>query len=390
MRILMLNYEYPPLGGGGGIFTRDLAEHFACTGHRVDVITTGSKGLKINETVNNVNIYRVPVMGRSSIHVASLISLLSFPIPSMIRGMILMGKTGYDIINTHFAVPTGPTGYLLSKMYNVPNVLTVHGGDISGPGKEYSPDRNFFFRLAVKHVLMTADAVIAQSTALKKFAEDIYAPARSIDIIPLGIRPMEQRTAAGRGEKGTIRLISVGTMKKVKRFDVLLKAFRSASEVSNNIRLTLVGDGPERGYLENLSEELGIKDLVLFTGWLSGDAKYEHLLTSDIFVLPSLHESFGIVLLEAMASGLPIISTDRGGQRDIIKDRENGLLVPPDDQDKLASAISELCADNALRERIAIVNKKTSESYTIQDVARRYLALFQNIISKKTGINIQS
>ncbi len=141
MRILVINYEYPPIGGGGGFVTRDIVEHMVTKGAKVTVLTSGYKGLNKRENINGVDVIRVPVLLRNKREVASLMSMVSY-IPSSIIKALFSGARGtYDIINTHFAVPSGPAGQILARAFRIPNVLSIHGGDIFNPDYYCSPHR---------------------------------------------------------------------------------------------------------------------------------------------------------------------------------------------------------------------------------------------------------
>ncbi len=138
MKILIINYEYYPVGGGGGVICKDIAEEIARCGHEVTVVTTHFGNLKKEEVINNVLIIRVPVLFRKKQDVATIFSMLSY-YPSCIRKVNhLMKQTQYDIINTHFAVPSGPAGQHISNKYHIPNVLSIHGGDLYDPSKSSS------------------------------------------------------------------------------------------------------------------------------------------------------------------------------------------------------------------------------------------------------------
>ena len=383
MNILVVNFEFPPLGGGGGIFTRDLVKELARK-HAVDVLTTHYGDLKRKEAVDNYTIYRVPVLGRSSFHTASMFSMLLFPISGAAKGIQLLRNKKYDVINTHFAVPTGPAGLILSRFSGVPNVLSLHGGYIYDPTKKLSPHRHAILRWAVRSVINSATKVVAQSTNTKRNAEEIYRPDKSIDIIPLGM-PEPRFSAVNRRalsmQEDKFYLISIGRLVKRKGYDTLITALSIMRQKEHDARLILMGDGPERHNLESQSAELNISDRVTFLGAVSDERKFQYLSASDLYVLSSLHEGFGIVLLEAMFCGLAIVSTNDGGQVDIIKDGRNGVLVQPSDADALANAISALLKDSGRRQQIGATNKSDVKQYTISAVTERYLNFFNNAIS---------
>ncbi len=383
MRILIINYEFPPLGGGGGVFCRDLAIELAKE-HEVDVLTTRFPGLGKEEKADGINIYRVPVPGRTSLHYATLLSLLSFPPCALIRGFGLFHDKKYDIINTHFAVPSGPAGLILSRVFKTPNVLSIHGGDIYNPLKKTSPHRQAPFRWAVRTVLKEASIVIAQSEDIKRFAEELYLPEREINVIPLGLAntgfaPLDRKTLSMEDDK--FYVISIGRMAKIKGYDFLIKAIGLLKSKGENISLILIGDGPERASLERLSADLGLTDRVKFTGWISGERKFQYLSACDIYVMSSIHEGFGMVLLEAMSCALPIIATNKGGQTRIIEDGKSGILIPPADIEQLAAAIVALKQNAGQRKAISLYNKEHVKQYGIASAKEKYLELFNKSLT---------
>ncbi|MFC1480617.1 glycosyltransferase [Candidatus Omnitrophota bacterium] len=385
MNILLLNYEFPPLGGGGGIFSRDLARELAKE-HNVDVLTSHFPGLKKQETSGGLTVYRTPVVGRKSPHTATMSSLLSFPISGIIKGLRLLREKKYDIINTHFAVPTGPAGLVLSRISGTPNVLNVFGGDIYDPTKKMSPHRHALLRWTVRNVIRKASQVVTESANIASCAETFYRPAKDITIIPLGLAeprftPKDREALSLKRDK--LYLISVGRLIKRKGYDFLITAFASLIRGGLDAELILIGDGPERSALEGLARELDVPDGVKFLGAVSDEEKFQYLSAADIYVLSSLHEGFGIVLLEAMSCGLPVVATNKGGQTDIIRDGKEGTLVPPADAESLADAIHKLATDPDRMKRVGISNRQEVKKYAMPVIAKKYIGLFREILKPK-------
>ncbi len=193
MKILFINHEYPPLGGGGGVVVFQLARELAQR-HRVDVLTSGFKGLARNEIDDGINIYRVPVLNRKSRDTATLLSWLSFFPTSLWKGIKLIRQNKYDVINSHFAIPSGLIGVLLSKLFNIPNIVSIYGGDIYDPTTKYSPYKHFYLRKTVSYVLNQSDGIIANSKYTQKKAFEHYDVKKNIKVISLGlIKPSFER-----------------------------------------------------------------------------------------------------------------------------------------------------------------------------------------------------
>jgi glycosyltransferase involved in cell wall biosynthesis len=374
-KLLMLNYEFPPLGGGGGRVSLSLAKGFREEGYHVDVITSKYDGLPEFENADGINVYRVPILGRKEKQTATFLSMLSFLFTGFICGRKLCARNEYRFINTHFVIPTGPLGFVLSKMFRLKNILSIHGGDIYDPSKNSSPHNSFYLRTIVRFLLNQSFKTVAQSSNTKQNAVRYYQPKRQIDIIPLSYEPYHFMTRS-RSEIGLkkekIYLISVGRVIKRKGFDYLIKSLGFLDE---DIELLIVGDGTEKHKLYQLSQLLGIDNRVHMLGEVSEEMKFQYLYVSDLYVLSSLHEGFGIVLQEAMQVGLPIVSTNHGGQVDLIEQNVNGLLVNTCDAESLSNAIKKVLSDNDLAQRMSINNKNALTKYNIKNIIKQYLDL---------------
>ena len=386
MKILFINHEYPPLGGGGGIVTFQIARELV-NRHKVDILTSGFKGLKNNEIEDGINIYRVPVLNRKSRDTATFLSWLSFFPMSLWKGIKLVKQNRYNVINAHFAIPSGLIGIILSKLFNIPNILSIHGGDIYDPSKKHSPHKHYFLRKIISYVMNKSDKIVAQSNDTKKRALQYYKVKKEIEIIPLGLikhsfNKVDRKNLALSDEDFLI--ISIGRLIKRKGLQYLFYAIQKLG--NKRLKLLIMGEGPEKESLKMLSQKLGLEGQVKFLGFVSEEKKYQYLSVSDLFVLPSLHEGFGIVFLEAMHCGLPIITTDTGGQTDFLKDGENGFLVPVGDVDSLAEKINLLYNDSGLRRKISDTNRKDVKNFYSETMAGKYENIFNQTLNNKMQI----
>ncbi len=379
MRILIVNYEYPPLGGGGGIATRDIAEDLAKR-HEVDVLTSAGLGLPSEECCAGVNIHRAPVLGRTKRSTASILSMVSFWPIGLMHGRRVLGGRRYDVVNSWFAVPSGPTGVALARQAGVPHVLTMAGGDIYDPSKWYTPDKNPLLGLAVRRLLAASDAHVAVSTDLARRARSLHGFEGRIEVIPLGmpapcVQPSE-RVALGL-EPGAIYVAAVGRLVRRKNLGMLITAVERLGR--DDVHLLIIGDGPEKPRLMAQAESSGLGGRVQFRGFVPDELKFQLLAAADMFALPSLHEAFGLVYLEAMHCGLPVIAARPGGQEDYLEEGRTGYLVPPEDLDGLVRSMRALVEDPKLRARMSDHNRTVANRFTVRSTAARYEDLFARI-----------
>jgi glycosyltransferase involved in cell wall biosynthesis len=381
LKILTFNYEYPPIGGGGGVICRDIAEELVAMGNSVTVITSLFAGLNKNEKVNGVDVVRVPVLFRKKQNVASVLSLLSY-VPSSIRkANELLKQNKYDVINTHFAIPSGPAGHRISNGFKIPNVLSIHGGDIFDPSKSLSPHHTPGLKQTVKKMLNSADRVVAQSSDTQNNASYFYNVKRSIDIVPLGIKPngFANKTRNDLNLKeDNIIFTTIGRLIKRKNLEELLEIIGTVKE-SFPCELLIIGDGPERNNLEQKISAQNISQNVKLLGRVTEEEKFQYLAASDAYLSTAIHEGFGIVFLEAMECGIPVICYDRGGQIDFLQNGNTGFLVKLGDKNTFISRIFELLNNRKLSEHIKTFNKKYISSFYISNIAAQYLTIFKQV-----------
>jgi len=287
----------------------------------------------------------------------------------------------YDIINTHFVLPSGPVGNWLSRNYQIPNVLSLHGGDLYDPSKYISPHRHLPLRMWIRWLVKRADAVIGQSTNTLKNLNRFYTTEVEGHRIPLGIRrPPEGKADRNRyGLDGDeVVLVTIGRIVARKAITQLLDIVDRLADLS--IHLLVMGEGPQLPKLRDRSKELGVEGRVQFLGRVDETEKFRILRMSDIFVSTSQHEGFGLVFLEAMACGLPVVCYDHGGQTDFLDDSVTGALVPLNDREAFASRCRELIERSDTRQRMGEANLDRVKQFFIGHCAEQYEKVFEETI----------
>lgn len=375
MRILVLNYEYPPLGGGGGRVTQNLVGEWGKLSYKIDIITSRYKDLSKFENNGDINIHRVFVLNRKDQNSATLLSMFFFNISALIKGYKLCRENKYSIINTHFVIPTGPASFLLSKVFKIKNILDVHGGDIYNPNYRIKPHQNFILKNIVKFLLNEADKIVAHSKDVKEKAIKYYKIKKDIKIIPIGYKPYEFQKVSRNDlglDENDFYMISVGRLILRKRIDRIIKALNKMKD--KNIKLLIVGEGPEESSLKNLVKKYDLENRVQFLGFVSEEKKYQYLNCANVFISTSEHEGFGINFQEALYCGLPIISTRSGGPESFLVEKENTLYISEsNDIKEIADLVLKLKEKKELCDKMSENNLELIRKFDLSKIAKEYL-----------------
>ena len=353
---------YPSVGGSGILATR-LGVELAERGHEVHFIAY-ERPVAIHG-VDHENV---------SVHLVSVVEypLFRYPPYTVSLGSEMFrvsNQHGLDLIHVHYAIPHATAALLARAMTGVPYVVTLHGSDVTllGGDPSFLPVNTFSVE--------SADAITAVSGYLVEEARSRLGINRDITVIPNFVdsdafSPAPDEAVEGHSGRPVV-ITHISNFRPVKRVQDLVAAMGMVVEEAEGARLLLVGDGPERHRIELLVEELGLGRNVLLTGYRRD---IPHLLRcSDVLVLCSEMESSPLTLLEAMSSGLPVVTTEVGGIPEIVKDGGNGFLVPPGSPRELAERILELNSDSALRRRMGAAARRTVlERYTAEKVVPQY------------------
>ena len=378
MRLLIVSYEYPPIGGGGGVMVRTLARELA-KHVNVTVLTTRRVGLSVTDNDGGVEVVRVPVWGRHDDAIASLSSLVTFCPSSLWRGSRLASRP-FDVVHSSFAVPSGPTGVFLARRWGVPHILTVHGGDIFDPSRRISPHRVPILRNVVRGVIRRSDRIVALSSEIERRTREIYGAAQ-VTKIPPGVQepaPAETTQADHGLVPGEVILVTASRLVVRKGIDALIDVLHQLRNLQ--LQLVIIGSGPLRGTLEAQANTLGLNGRIRFTGHVSDEEKWRLFQAADIYVSTTHHEGFGIAFLEAMRAGLPVVAYDSGGQRDLLRPGES-VLVPHDDRDEFARCLARVATATEERQRLSAAARSRAREYTVARFATSYLDLYRQCAS---------
>ena len=364
----MLNYEYPPLGGGASPITGALAQNLAAADHDVDVVTMEFRGLPAFEVHERLRIYRVPALRRSQVR-AMTAEMLSYLPSALMQSLRLARRYHYDLVHAHFVIPTGIVAALLRHWCQLPSVITIHGSDVPGS----NPDRfNRSHRLLApvwRGLVRDADAIISPSAYLRDLL--IASCKVPVELIPYGFTPPPPRDLPRRQ-----RILVASRLFPRKGVQFLLDALDGLP--LDGWEVVVAGDGPMLPELRAQAQRLALP--VHFAGFVKGAALEELYATSAIFVFPSLRDNFPVVLLEAMSAGCAIVTSNTSGMPEVVGDA--GLLVPPGDVAAIRAAVRRLMEDGELRTRLGGQARERIACFAWDGILARHLALYERITQR--------
>jgi glycosyltransferase involved in cell wall biosynthesis len=398
-RILLLNYDYPPMGGGSGkalaCLLREFGRHHPDL--RIDAVVAAMGPASEATLSPGIRLHRIDIGKTGNLHYQSGAELIRFALRAGRKARELSGGSRFDLLHAFFAVPTGWIGYRMRK--RLPYLVSLRGSDVPGFNPRF---RAAYVALKpiVRAVCGGAAAVVANSAGLRDLAARSL-PGMPIRIIPNGIDApgSPARTPA----PGPLKVLFVGRLIPRKGVDHLLKGFaayarraardgsrsgqvgsagpgtvpHAAMAAADGPELVLAGSGPEAAPLAVLARELGIERSVRFLGAVPPEGMGDLYRAADVFVLPSLEEGMSNALLEAVAHGLPVVVTDTGGTAELA--RGNGRIVGRGDAQGIARALAELEGDPALRGRMSAASLDIAAGFAWRAAADAYADLYRAI-----------
>ncbi|MCC6697994.1 MAG: glycosyltransferase family 4 protein [Candidatus Hydrogenedentes bacterium] len=366
MRILVLNYEYPPLGGGAAPVCKHLSRHFARAGHQVDVVTMAYRDLPSEEVQDGVRIMRVPAL-RKRMETCETPEMLSYVMSAFPRVTARLMRGQYDVIHCHFIIPTGLLAWSATRLGRTPYVITAHGSDVPGFNPERFTKEHHITGPLLRTIARGAASVVAPSEFLRGLIRESIG-AGDVELVPNGI----DVDSLGFGSKKR-HLLMTGRLLKRKGFQHVLEALEG---VDTDFEIHIAGDGPLRAELEAMAAKIPAK--VVFHGWLENGSREigELYESAAIFCLPSQRENASIALLEGMLSGAAVITSNDTGCAETIGDA--GLTVVHGDVPALRQALLPLMRSEALcAEYGAKARQRVLDCYSWDRISARYLELLE-------------
>lgn len=375
MRILIINYEFPPLGGGAGNASYHIAKSLVRLGHDVAVLTSGFRGLAREEVRDGFAVHRVPVVRRHQDH-CSPPEMLTFILSGCYHAPRIVREFKPDVAFAFMTIPSGPVAWRLKKTKRLPYLVLLRGGDVPGFLPEQLATYHKLTRPLIHKIWRESLKPVANSEGLKQLAQQ-SAPQMDIAVIPNGIDTEKYCPSLNGAVRSRVRLLFVGRLSVQKDLPTLLHAL---ARTPPEVELHIVGDGPERERLQRIVDEKNLHDRVTFRGWVNKERIVECYQHADVFVLPSRYEGMPNVVLEAMACGLPIVATSIAGCDELVQENVNGFLVPVGDSEALAARLTALMNDPALRQRLGAGSRQAAVARDWMGVARQYIELAQRLL----------
>ena len=372
-----------PTYGGSGVIATELGKELALRGHEIHIISYALP-FKLSQYVENIVFHEVET---------SSYPLFEFPLYSLALASKMIEVAEYenlDLFHVHYAIPHATSAFLAKQILNgkrdLKIVTTLHGTDITLVGLEPS------FLPLVKFSIDQSDGVTAVSRFLKEKTITNYNSDKQIEVIPNFVdtelfKPNTETEFRNRiAPEGEKILVHTSNFRVVKRVTDTIKIFEEVHKTIPS-KLILVGDGPDRSECERLCRELDLCDSVKFLGKQEG--LVEILTSSDLFLIPSQSESFGLAALEAMAAGLPVVSSSVGGLPELVKHNETGFIAEIGDIDRMAKYAIDLLKNEKKYELFSRnARKRAVDKFDKSKIVPIYESFYNSVLNKQAKSSV--
>lgn len=371
MKILVLCYEYPPVGGGGGRVAAQVAAALVKRGHEVRVVTAGLRHLPRRETRDGVEIFR-PESFRKREDTCSVPEMGLYLATSLAPALRQAREWQPDVVHAHFAVPTGALACALRFLTKIPYVLTVHLGDVPGGVPEQTAGLYRMLNPFIKPIWRGARRI----TAVSRFVAGLAAKAYGVEpeVIPNGVPPLAKSALLPHEPH---RIVMAGRLSVQKNPLLAVEALAKLKDLA--WRFDVIGEGPLGTELRVRAEQLGLSDRVTFHGWQPGAQVAEIFAASDILLMTSLHEGLPMVAIEALQHGLAIAGSAIGGLQDVVDDGTNGFFCALD-ADAFATKLRKMLANPAMLEKMRAASRAKAGEFDLE----KSVAAYERVLGEST------
>lgn len=393
MKIGVITSAYPDYEDDPhGIFVHRLMKEIAKKGHEVHVLAPYTGG-ETEYTLEGVHVERFhyfyprrfeKLSGRAGMidnvkeGFLVKIQVLTFLFFNLIHSILKLRKM--DVVHVQWPIPNGLGAIFLKKIYGIPYINTIHG-------EEVHLSKRYHLLFALRWLVNNSSKTITNSTATRKFCLEAGLDGDKIEVIPFGVDTDFFRPLDVYKDETIFQILSVGYLIERKGFEYLIRAMPLVLEKHKQARLKIVGSGPLESKLKELIYELDLGDEVEILKNVSDEELLMMYNSSDLFVLPSIVDSqgntegLGVVLLEAMACGLPVIGSDVGGIYDIIQNDLNGLLVGEKEINEISDAIIKFIIDREVRKKFSYAAyHQIKEKFTWNIISERYIFIYGTLM----------
>jgi glycosyltransferase involved in cell wall biosynthesis len=379
LNLLMLNYEFPPIGGGAANAHYHLLKEYANINElKVDVLTSAPEPGLTKETFSeNITIYKVGVH-KKRLHYWRRVEVIEWLLKAGFHYRRMLRQKSFNLVHAFFGFPTGWLCYRTAD--RLPYVISLRGSDVPGQHARLALDYKLLGPI-FRAIWKRASALVACSEGLKSRALR-FLPSAAIDVIPNGVdleRFFPSKTTQLSNE---LRLVTVGRLSVTKRIEILIDAIEILIKQGYKVRFSIIGGGAAEESLRKLIMEKNLISCVELTGRVESEKMPDFYRGSDIYISATMQEGMSNAMLEAMASGLPVVTTRCEGLEELIT--ENGIVVEQAGAEPMAEAIKQLADDRKRCEQMAVEARKQAEFFTWENVAVKYLDCYRKIVGSKS------
>ena len=377
MRILVLNHEFPPIGGGGGRAAEDICRELSKRGYEIKVLTAHIKGSPREEERDGYHIIRLPSL-RTQVYKASFLSMAAYVLAGLWTGRRLIRSFKPDVIHAHFAVPAGALARALSWMTGIPYVLTVHLGDVPGGVPEKTGGWFRWVYPFTRGIWRNANQIIAVSKftrqlALKNYNVKIQVIPNGVDLgtlqpnrIQLNQPPLIVFAGRFMAQKNPLQLVQ--TLRELKKLQW---------------QCVMIGDGPLMQGVRRAVSESDLEDRFQFTGWIGPQDVLNWFDRSDILFMPSRSEGLPVVGVQALAKGLAIVASQVGGFVDLVDHDKNGYLIQQENVAQFSTSLLGLLSDSNRLLSFRNASLEKAKCFEIIQVVNEYENIFLSVLTNE-------